>query len=438
MDEALAKIQGQVFLIVAARKENINALDDDMTELNGLALIEVKKHKQVLEDEINFFSSQLVDSEQELQKAQQGMLAEENVDIRKELIEFQLRRNENLWEMLNTSLLNKKISEKGKRRDIRVIDYAPVPSNPFYPDIIGVSMVGCLLGLILGLAYAFIIESLDTSIGTIEDVEEYVKLPVLGVIPNIKTIQPIKPKKGKPNATPEKKERYSSTLVAYHHLKDVATESFRTLRTNIEFVGLKGENRTFMITSAGPQEGKSTVLSNLAVTMAQKSLNTVIVSSNMRRPSLHRFFGLAKEPGLSNILTGRINWKEAIMPTGIENLSLISCGPIPPNPSELLSLSTLDDLIRELKSNFDVVIFDSPPVLPVTDAAILASHLDGVIITYYVGRSAREALSRAKMQLENANAKIWGVCLNHITPEVELGVPYYHQYYYRYYGESRS
>jgi len=156
---------------------------------------------------------------------------------------------------------------------------------------------------------------------------------------------------------------------------------------------------------------------------------------NLRRPALHKLLGINKKPGVTDILIGARKWEEVVQKTGIENLHAFCSGPIPPNPSELLASDEMTELIRQVREAYDIVIFDCPPILPVTDAAVLSAKCDSVLLVYYVGKAAREALVRAKVQLENVGAKILGVVLNHIPAEGRLGYSYYY-YHYHYYGKS--
>jgi len=212
--------------------------------------------------------------------------------------------------------------------------------------------------------------------------------------------------------------------------------------------------RAFVVTSIAPQEGKTVTVCNLAIATAQAGIKTLLVSCDLRQPVIYKIFGLEKHPGLTDILlgmvsweealrtsadlvTGKLEWKEALKVPGLDNLNIITAGSTPPNPSELLSSKPMSNLIDTLKNNFEVIIFDSPPILPVADSLILGSKLDGVVLVYQMGRVPRRALLRVKMQLDKANVKLWGVVLNDLRPEFEIGPPTYY-YYHRYYGGKES
>jgi capsular exopolysaccharide synthesis family protein len=308
----------------------------------------------------------------------------------------------------------------------------------------------------LGLILAFVTESLDTSIGTIEDVESLLGVPVLAIIPSIKSeISEEEPwwKRGIfPQLKPVKEDDKEIALSVHFKPLSQTAEAYRILRTNLKIAENK---KVFLITSSGPQEGKTTVLVGLGITLAQMGMKTLLVDADLRRPSVHKKFGINKEPGLSEILNKSIKWQEVIkgLPDllmgdigfdatlknpGLDNLSIITAGSSSVNPSELLGSKTMESLIAELRTKFDILIFDSPPSLAITDASEIAPLLDGVIIVYEMGRTARAALLRAKTQLESIGAKVLGVALNHIKPETYVAAgyyPYYYHYKYRY-GEK--
>lgn len=378
-------------------------------------------------------------------------------------IQRSIAMNEKLFAFFRDKLEEKKYDELVNRDNaISVIERAAVPTVPVYPNRRTNAMIGIAIGLMLGLALAFVVEAMDTSIGTIEDVERTTGLSVLGVIPSIAAeeelpassspVVALDPDRARardlrdrlgelesPSLAPADASPaagiFRPQLVTFHDPKSPISEAYRTLRTNVQFKGLMGNAKTLTITSSGPQEGKTTTLCNLAVTMAQSGQRVLAVGCNLRRPALHKMFGIRKKPGLTDVLIGARQWQEVVQETGIENLSAFCSGPIPPNPSELLGSPEMTELIRQVREAYDVILLDCPPVLPVTDAAVLSSKTDAVLLVYYVGRAAREALLRAKVQLENVGAKLLGVVLNQIPAEGRLGYSYYY-YHYHYYGET--
>jgi protein-tyrosine kinase len=225
-------------------------------------------------------------------------------------------------------------------------------------------------------------------------------------------------------------ERYSK-LVAHWNPKSPISEAYRTIRTNIQFAGIDREIKTMLVTSTGPGEGKSTTSANLAIVMAQSDKKTVYIDADMRKPTGHRTFQVANRKGLTSYLAGQATLEEVLQGTMVPGLSLMTAGPIPPNPAELLASKRMGHLLEELKKEFDCIILDTPPVIAVADATILATQVDGCILVVNAGKTNRDLAIKARQQLENVNASILGVVLN--NKEVKGN-----DYYYYYYGEQKK
>ncbi len=364
--------------------------------------------------------------------------------------------NKKLYGTLKEKLEEARISEAQKVSAVSIVNPAVMPTGPITGDNSLKVVMGAFLGLILGVALAFIFETLDTSIGTIEDVENVIKLPVLGVVPPIES--EFKAQRGiisriKDRFNPQEKtdaeERFVH-LFSHYKPQSPTTEAYRNIHTNLK---LSPAKKTILITSSGPREGKSSVACNLAIVMAQIGLKTVLVSADLRRPVMAKVFGIKREPGLNELLMGTIGLDSALKnitdillgeigledirkTPGIENIWLIPSGHLPSNPVEILESKVLLGIIEQLKSRFDVIIFDAPPVLPVTDSSLLAPKMDCVILVYEIGRTSREGLMRAKVQLEAVGAKIAGVVLNHTQAQTEGISPYPYYHKYKYYGKE--
>jgi len=218
------------------------------------------------------------------------------------------------------------------------------------------------------------------------------------------------------------------SLITHYDPKSVISEQYRTIRTNIQYSLIDEELKTLMVTSAGPGEGKSTTISNLAVVMAQQGNHVILVDADLRKPTVHHTFRSTNTRGLTNVLTRQSDIDEVIAKTEIERLSILPSGPIPPNPSELLSSKMMGRTVQYLSEQFDIVLFDCPPILAVTDAQILANYCQGVILVVKSRATEIEAAQKAKEQLQHVNAKLLGVVLN--DREMNGGT-----YYYYYYGE---
>ncbi|OPX90538.1 MAG: Tyrosine-protein kinase YwqD [Pelotomaculum sp. PtaB.Bin104] len=229
-----------------------------------------------------------------------------------------------------------------------------------------------------------------------------------------------------------KEKKVERKLYTQIHPMSAIAESFRTLRTNIAYSSTDQPCRVILITSPGPGEGKTTIASNLGVVMAQAGSRVMILDCDFRRPVMHHVFGLDQQTGLTNLLAQDLEVGEVVQSTEVEGLSVITCGPIPPNPSEMLGSQKMKDLLEKLSGQYDVVLLDSPPVVAVTDASVLASQVDGVILVFKTGKSRIDIASDAIAQLEKANARILGVILN----KVKTHGGRYYRYNYHYYSSS--
>jgi capsular exopolysaccharide synthesis family protein len=204
-------------------------------------------------------------------------------------------------------------------------------------------------------------------------------------------------------------------LITLTDPRSPVAEAFRTLRTNLEFSSLDSPVRTLIVTSAEPGEGKSTTLANLAITTAQAEKKVYLVDCDLRRPTLHRLFGVSNEIGLTTMIRDETLWDAPpLQETQVPGLWLLPSGPLPPNPSELLSSKRMGEIIEKLKSQADLVLFDAPPSNVVTDAAVLASRVDGVLLVFSAGRTKRDHAQRAKALMEKVNARLVGVVLNNV------------------------
>ncbi|WYP26057.1 CpsD/CapB family tyrosine-protein kinase [Alkalihalobacillus sp. FSL W8-0930] len=213
-------------------------------------------------------------------------------------------------------------------------------------------------------------------------------------------------------------------LIADLHKHSPISEQYRTIRTNIEFSSVDKELRSFVVTSAGPGEGKSTSVANLAIVMAQNGNTVLIVDADMRRPTAHYTFNLANTRGLTNVLSKQSLLEETVQKTNINNLSILTCGPIPPNPAELLNSQMMEIMMKEALAQFDIVFFDAPPVMAVTDAQLLANKVDGTILVTSSGKTDKEEIIKTKELLDKTKANILGVILNN-KPVDEKSYYYY-------------
>lgn len=321
--------------------------------------------------------------------------------------------------------------------NIMVIDPAEIPKGPAKPRVMINLALGLILGTGLGVGLAFLQEYLDNTLKTPDEVESLLRLPSLGLIPAIRlngsaksaqhglaTISP----RANGNGT---KGSYALAL----QQNPTALEAFRSLRTSI-LLSANPIPKVLLVTSALPSEGKTTTTVNLGATLASLGSKVVIVDCDMRRPACHRAAGVKNSPGFVQCLTGRVDLSEAILPVdGVPNLSIIPCGPIPPNPAEVLSSPATAKMLKRLHAEFEYVLIDSPPLLSVADSRILATITDAVVLVTRAYETPYEIVRRARSLLYGAGARILGVALNHVNLHKEgYGgkYGYYQQYGYGY------
>jgi capsular exopolysaccharide synthesis family protein len=288
---------------------------------------------------------------------------------------------------------------------VSVKQVAEAPSYPARPRV-GLNLtLGMLVGLVIGIGLAFFIEYLDTSVKTMDDVESLLGVPVLAIIP--KNINLLHKAEGD---TPD-------------------AEAYRILRTNIEFNRANPEANTISLVSGGPGEGKSTTIANLAFICAQGGYSTLIVDADLRRPVQHLLFDLSNEFGLTNYLTTDMDLDQAILPTSVENLSILPSGILPSDAVGILNSQRMSDTIAELKMRYDIVFFDSPPILGVSDASVIASEVDQTVIVVQHRRFPRAMLTRVKQAILGVGGTVLGVVLNNVDLKHDQNYYYYTNYY---------
>lgn len=338
--------------------------------------------------------------------------------------------NAELFDMVTTRMKEADITSALPFNNVRLLDRALVPTAPFKPNLKQNLVFGLLFGLLVGVSIILLLEVLDTTIKSQEDVEKIVDSPFLGLLPIIGSDEP---KKGATRAE-ELAAMRARDLVVIHEPRSSAAECARFIRTNLLFMSPDRPLKTLVVTSPSPQEGKTTTATSIAITMAQAGSRTLIVDTDLRKPRLHRVFDVDSETGVSSVLVGEAPLEKAIRKTQVDKLDVLPCGPLPPNPAELLLSERFRELVADLGKRYDRVIFDTPPMGPVTDPAILGALVDGVVLVVKCDKTSKEAARQAVRLLKDANAHVFGVILNDVNVASRRYSGAYSSYYSRRYG----
>jgi len=309
--------------------------------------------------------------------------------------------------------------------NIQVVDQAEIPTGSYKPNKKLNLLLAAVVGLFLGIGLAFFFEYLDNTVKSPEDVEQLIRLPSFGMVPEISY---------------ERKKRlakasYPVELVTHGHPKSILSEAYRNIRTSILLSFSEKPPKKIVITSPNPSEGKTTTVINTAIALSQTGAQVLIIDGDMRHPRIHKIFNEENGAGLSNFLSGNSPLDSIIKKTEVPNLYYIPSGPIPPNPSELIGSKLFKVMMDSLGKKFDHIVLDSPPALGFADSVILSTTVDGVILVVLGGKTPRETLQRAKEVLHQVNAKILGVVINRVDIH-RSGYGYYYYRYHYYYGKD--
>lgn len=398
--------------------------------------------------------------ELEQQKSQTFELSKREVQYN--VINRELTTSRELLQSVLKQIKETSLAVESNASNVSVVDYAAIPQRPSFPVKKQMLAIGVLAGMLIGVSLAFLLSYLDNSVRTPEDVQRSLRLPALGVVPSfgaeanlgevpLPLIEGSAPPSSRarrsrsvpPPASqvPALSPQSASPIVYIANPRSLAAEAYRTIRTGILLSQAGAPPRTILVSSAQSSEGKTTSTVNLAASLASTGGKVVLIDADLRRPSLMKHFKINEDrPGLVEVLTGLCDLHEVVMPNIMEGVAVIPSGRIPPNPAELLGSNEMVALIDTLAEEFDYVLIDSPPVLPVTDSVILSRYVDGVVFVIKGGATPRKVARDAKLRLTNVGARVLGVILNDI--DVTNGdYYYYNRYYYSYYkrdgaGES--
>ena len=315
--------------------------------------------------------------------------------------------------------------------NIQLIDQAEVPRAPIRPNRQRSLLMAIVAGLFVGMGLAFFLDYLDNTVKTPEDIEQMIRLPSFGMVPEISHEK---------RKRVDRRSSHPVELITFRHPKSMLSEAYRSIRTSILLSISEKPPKTIVFSSPNPGEGKTTTLINTAIALSQLGAQVIIIDADMRKPRVHEVFGQGNGTGLSTFLSGHASLASLIKKSDVPNLHYISGGPIPPNPSELLGSNLFKKMLQSLGEKFDQIIIDSPPIIGFTDSIILSASVEGVILVVTGGKTPKGTLKQAKEALMQVNAKILGVVINRINIEGYDYKDYYHRYayYQSYYGKERK
>jgi succinoglycan biosynthesis transport protein ExoP len=331
------------------------------------------------------------------------------------VLDREVQSSRQLYDSLLQRAKETGVSTELKTSNIRVVDRAEKPLKPVSPQKAMNLLLGLLGGTVFACGLVFFFEYMDSRIKTPDEIKVHLGLPHLGLLPAL-----------------SRKAEDAYPLVN-NGVPPNFSEAFRGIRTNVLFSSAQEGSRSIVVTSTAPGEGKSMVASNLAISLAQAGQRVLLIDADMRKPKSHEIFAITQEPGLSNVLVGNAKASESVRKSTVSGLWVLPAGRIPPNPAELVGSPRFRDFIASLKDHFDWVIIDTPPVMAVTDAAVIAHHASGVLFVIGAEMTSRHAAKRALDQLEQANARFVGAVLNRV--DLENHGYYYSQYYRREYAD---
>jgi succinoglycan biosynthesis transport protein ExoP len=399
-------------------------------------------------------------TESELKEELESINAKTKVLLDKKLEYNRLKRKVELYTDMIVLLERKNqealIKRAERPEEVNIVKPALMPREPINPPHTATNgALGVVIGLVFGLLVAFVVETFDTSLGAIEDVEQTLGTQVLGVIPQVDPENVRESlKKLFPGGPKLHSQKEAVNLVSHFVPNSMMAENFRAIRTNIDFKDVEKRLKTLIITSSSPLEGKSLIATNLAIVMAQAGRKTLLIGSDLRKPTVAKIFGVESTPGLTEILLGNSHWRDTLrtvtdlvmghmtldevtMTPGLDKLHFITSGSIPANPAEIVDSVRFVDFVEEAKREYDLIIFDTPPILSAADAVIIGTKVDGVLLVYRIGAVSRMLLRRAVNQVRQVKGNIMGVILNGMRAEVSPDFQDYKHYkYYHAYGQE--
>lgn len=378
--------------------------------------------KQNLQVQLAQLEQQIIDTRVQIDSMGPPQSGAENVTLGR--LQDALNQYQSSYAGLLQSYETLRLAEAQSVDSISVVEPAIVPQNPILPRTLSNTLLAVVAGAMLALGVVFLIEYMDDRVRSPDELSALLAAPRLGVIAAIPEL--------------DENSRDSRSLITLHQPRHPISESFRTLRTNLQFSSVDSKLHSLVLTSANPGEGKTTVAANLALVMAQAGLRVVLVDADLRRPMLHRTFELRRSPGLADaLLNETLAPGDFLQPGPLPNLRILTCGGEVPNPAELLGSQRMQNLVQRLQQEVDLLIIDSPPLLAVTDAQVLGRLAQGVLLVVDINKTNRNLIVRAADAMRQVNIPLLGVAINRLSSATR-GYYYYSQADYdkSYYGND--
>tara|TARA_X000000368_G_scaffold416560_2_gene410771 strand:- start:287 stop:2272 length:1986 start_codon:yes stop_codon:yes gene_type:complete len=433
-------------------KQNLNTLKEQLKEktnemiASGLSIVDPLEYRQEIISQLLSYETQL---HQFNAKANQiKLLIERYQNEIQDLPEKQsmlgnLDRErvvlENTYAFIRQRMEETRVSVASEPGKVRIIDRAEIMSRPISPNITKNIIMAIIIGAMIGFSISILLEYFDNTLKSVEFIENK-KIPILAIIPSIDS-GPTGSKKNSYNKLTKKiKNQFrigsnlQRRLVAHEDPRSPISESYRALRTSLMYTSQNNNSGLIMVSSPGPGEGKTTTIINLAITYANLGKKTLLIDGDLRKPVLHKVFKINNQLGLTQFLSGlEKKWKNIINPTDIDNLNIIYSGAIPPNPSELLGSDEMLSLVKKLKNEYDIILFDAPPIMAVTDAIVLSRLIDKFILVVRFGITDKNSINHTLVSLGNVNTELTGIVLNDLNKKNSYyshNYYKYHEYYY--------
>ncbi|MBN1996260.1 polysaccharide biosynthesis tyrosine autokinase [candidate division KSB1 bacterium] len=439
LDQRIEEARTKLYTIMISQgtaTETVPVMDNSLWEELRASRIREELNLYMLKNRERYFQRLLAEYQQK-----NPQIVEKSVEMSR------LQRSKEVYENLFNILLEKgeeaRIKSATSTAGIRIIDFPTIPRQPIPINTRRKLLTGLMLGLGLGFGLALVSEYLDNSIRSKEDVERYFKLSLMGSIPTIaggkngymqQKLAIIRKKKGSMPQLSSNENGFHDHLLTSLKPRDPIVDTYRTLRSNIQFASLDKPLRSLLITSSLPGEGKSLNSANISISFAELGKKVCIVDGDLRKPRQHQIFSVHKSPGLTDCLVRDLTLEKVVFPTHVPNLYIIPCGTIPPNPAEMIASQKMTDFIAGLEKKFDLVIFDSPPLTVVTDPVLFATKVSYVALIIKFADTNRRIVNEALTSLERSRTPILGAILNGV--KLGAGYGYYRSYYSYYYADS--